>query len=120
MKVTNRHEYFLAMAEIEALVNKGSENLTPVEEAHYGKLAEAVEAWEMKEFPMPFSPSVRDILLYIMRQQSLTQTAIAKVLDISNSALSEILSGKKKPNLDLAKQLHNKFHIDGNLILESL
>lgn len=120
MEITNRPQYYLAMAELENLIEKGDENLSPAEVEYYQNLAKAVEAWELKENPMPYMPSIKDIIFYIMRQRDLTQQELAGLLQVSNSGLSEILNGKKKPNLELAKQLHYKFQVDGNLLLESV
>lgn len=48
------------------------------------------------------------------------QTQLAIELEISKSQFSEILSGRKAPNLSLVKSVHDKFHIDGNILLDSL
>lgn len=120
MTIQTKAEYFRAMAQIEELVQKGLPNLSPDEENLFGQLAKAAEAWEINEYPMPLKPTIEELLGYLMRHLNLSQSAFAAQLDISAPMLSEILSGKKKPNLDLARQLHTKFNIDGNLILESI
>ncbi len=120
MKIENKHQYYLAMAQIENYLQKGFSNLTENEDEELARLSLAAEAWEMKEFPMPMQPSLKDILTYIMFHKDMNQSQLSEALQISKAALSELLSGKKKPNLEVAKQLHVQFHIDGNLLLESL
>jgi antitoxin component HigA of HigAB toxin-antitoxin module len=120
MKIENRHQYYLAMAEIENYLQKGFSNLTEQEDEQLAVLSRAAEAWEIKEYPMPMQPTLKDILNHIMFVRDINQTELSDILQISKGALSEMLKGSKKPNLEVAKQLHMQFHIDGNLLLESL
>lgn len=108
------------MAQIESYLQKGFSNLSEKEDKHLNELSIAAEAWELKEYPMPIQPSFPEILVYIMHNKRLSQTALSETLEVSKSFLSEILSGKKQPNVDLLKNLHLQFHIDGNILLESL
>lgn len=108
------------MAEIETYLQKGFSNLTEKEEDHLEKLSKAVEVWEMKEFPMPMQPSFPDILVYIMQYKRFSQSELSENLSISKSLLSEILNGKKQPNLDVVVNLYKTFHIDANILLDSV
>lgn len=119
-KINNKQQYYTAMAEIESYLQKGFSNLTTTEEDHLEALSKAVEAWELKEYPMPMQPSFPDILIYIMQYKRYTQSELSKDLSISKSLLSEILNGKKQPNLDIVINLHNEFGIDANTLLESV
>lgn len=120
MKIENKHQYYLAMAQIEQYLQKGFANLTEEEDEQLAVLSLAAEAWEIAAYPMPMQPSLKDILNHIMFAKDMNQSQLSAMLNISKSALSEFLSGNKKPNLEVAKQLHARFHIDGNLLLESL
>ena len=120
MKIENKQQYYLTMSQIENFLQKGFSNLTETEDEQLAELSKAAEAWELNAYPMPMQPSLKDILNFIMFQKELNQTELSQALKISKAALSEILSGKKKPNLEVAKQLHSEFHIDGNLLLESI
>jgi antitoxin component HigA of HigAB toxin-antitoxin module len=119
-KINNKQQYHSAMAEIEGYLHKGFSNLTSVEEDNLGELSKAVEAWELKEFPMPLQPSFPDILIYVMQFKRYTQSELSDDLAISKSLLSEILNGKKQPNLSIMVNLHKKFGIDANILLESV
>jgi HTH-type transcriptional regulator/antitoxin HigA len=120
MKIENKQQYYLAMSEIEKYLEKGFASLTVEEDEQLYTLSQAVESWELAAYPMPINPSLKDILNHIMFAKDINQTQLSAMLNISKSALSEFLSGNKKPNLEVAKQLHAKFQIDGNLLLESL
>ena len=119
-KITSKQQYYAAMAEIESYLQKGFSNLTTKEEDHLEELSKAVEAWELKEYPMPMQPSFPDILIYVMQFKRYTQTELSEDLSISKSLLSEILNGKKQPNLNIIVSLHKKFGIDANILLESV
>jgi antitoxin component HigA of HigAB toxin-antitoxin module len=120
MAITNKQQYYSAMAEIESYLQKGFSNLTEKEEDHLEKLSKAVEVWEMKEFPMPMQPSFPDILVYVMQYKRFSQSELSENLSISKSLLSEILNGKKQPNLDVVVNLYKTFHIDANILLDSV
>lgn len=119
-KINNKQQYYAAMAEIESYLQKGFSNLTTKEEDHLEELSKAVEAWELKEYPMPMQPSFQDILIYIMQFKRYSQSELSEDLSISKSLLSEILNGKKQPNLNIVVSLHKKFGIDANVLLESV
>ena len=50
---------------------------------------------------------------------NLKQKQLAKVLEISEARISELLTGKRKINIELAKKLHSKLKIDAHFILEA-
>ncbi len=53
-----------------------------------------------------------------MFENKINKVELSRYLEIPNSTLSEIMNGKKKINLAIAKKLHQKLDIDGNFILE--
>jgi antitoxin component HigA of HigAB toxin-antitoxin module len=119
-KINNKQQYYAAMAEIESYLQKGFSMLTSEEDDRLDALSKAVEAWELKEYPMPVQPSLPDILVYLMQYKRSSQAELSESLSISKSLLSEILNGKKKPNLELIINLHKNFGIDANILLESV
>lgn len=110
----------MAMAEIESFIKKGVDNLSDEEEVRLDELSDAVEAWEEVEYPMPLRPGFKDIVLHLMESQSINQSQLATELHVSASLLSGILRGQKEPNINLLKNLHSRFQIDGNILLESI
>lgn len=120
MKIENKQAYYVAMAEIESYLQKGIDNLTVEEDDRLDELSTAVEAWEMKAYPMPIKPDFKAIVLYLMQAKSYNQTQLADELHVSKAFLSGMIRGNKGPNIEVLKNLHEKFQIDGNLLLESL
>jgi HTH-type transcriptional regulator/antitoxin HigA len=67
---------------------------------------------------MPLQTSIRDVLEYYMQENGVNKTELSKRLEVPDSTLSDIINGKKKINLTIAKKLHAKLKIDGNFLLE--
>ena len=120
IKITNKQEYYTAMAQVENYLQKGLPNLSEEESKHLDELSRGIEAWELIENAMPAKPSFLYILEYIMHNKRLSQTQLADTLEMSKSLLSEILHGRKPPSLNVLLKLHRKFQIDGNILLDSL
>ncbi|WP_119080318.1 helix-turn-helix domain-containing protein [Chitinophaga alhagiae] len=118
--IKNKQEYFLAMAAMEPLLAKGFDKLSPEEEKKLDQLTDAVEEWETKEYPLPVNPDFVAILEHLMQTRGYNQTELSHELDISKSQLSGILGRSKYPNVDLLVNLHQRFRIDGNILLQSL
>ena len=48
---------------------------------------------------------------------NLTQKTLAEMLEISAPRVSEYLTGKTEPTLQVARRMHKKLNIDANVIL---
>lgn len=120
IQVVNKQGYYQAMSEIESYIEKGFSNLTQEESSRLDELSRAVEAWEMKEYPMPIKPDFKTIVNHVMEVNDYNQSQLADELHVSKAFLSEMIRGRKNPNVEVLKSLHTRFHIDGNLLLESL
>ena len=118
MKITTNSQYHKALSAIEGFIEKGFGKLTKPETAQLEMLSKDVEEYESKKYPMPVYTSIKDVLDYYMFENSINKVELSRHLQIPNSTLSEIMNGKKKINLAIAKKLHQKLHIDGNFILE--
>ncbi|WP_295651679.1 hypothetical protein [uncultured Mucilaginibacter sp.] len=118
--IENNIAYYAALSQIEAFIAKGFSALTPAETKELELLSKAVERFEMEKYPMPLQTSITDVLENLMYEKKMNKSEFSAFLEIPNSTLSSILSGKKKININIAKKLHTKLHIDGNLILETI
>ena len=118
MKINTNSQYHAALAKIEGYIEKSIRKLTKPETEELQKLSIAVEAYEMQKYPMPLQAGIREVLEQYMYEKKMNKTQLAKKLEIPNSTLSEIMSGKKKMNLAIVRKLHQKLKIDGNFLLE--
>jgi antitoxin component HigA of HigAB toxin-antitoxin module len=66
---------------------------------------------------MPMPESLTGILQLKMYKNQLKQKYLAKILNTTNTQLSEIMHNKRKPTLAFLKSLNQKLGIDGNLLL---
>ncbi len=124
-KINNRKEYEEVMKRIEKLLQKttkqgGFEKLPAKEIATLKKLSLLAEKYEdaIPLMPIKAPSTLTEMIRYKMFEMNLKQKQLAKVLDISEARISELLAGKRKINLALAKKLHSKLHIDAHFILE--
>lgn len=51
---------------------------------------------------------------------NLKRKEVANLLGITESVFSQVMNGKRKISLDLAKRLYEKLHIDPKVILENI
>ena len=118
MKISTNSQYHTVLAKIESFIEKGFKNLLKAETAELQKLSAAVEEYEMQKYPMPLQAGIREMLEHYMFEKKMNKSQLAKKIEIPNSTLSEIMNGKKKINLTIARKLHQKLNIDGNFLLE--
>ncbi len=123
-KIRSEKEYKAVMKTIETLLEKvtrsGGFHLLPKEEsailAQLSKLAERYEDNMMKL--MPIKPkTIQEAVEFKMAEQKLTQAKLAKKLGIGAPKLSQILTGKREPDVVFLKAVHKKLNIDAGFLL---
>lgn len=72
----------------------------------------------MPPLPIRQPQTLPEMIEYKMYEKKLKQRDLARLLEIPETRLSEVLSGKRKVNLDLAKRLHNHLGISTDFILK--
>jgi antitoxin component HigA of HigAB toxin-antitoxin module len=126
-KLTTRQEYDEAKAIVEALIAEATEKgmLEPEMDNEYtrriaelSKLMAKYEDEYMDILPLrEKTPLIRCIEDYFYAR-NMKQKEGAKLLGINESVFSQVLSGKRRITMPLAKRLHSKLGIDSDLILE--
>ena len=123
-KIRSEKEYKAVMRTIETLLEKvtklGGFHMLPKEEsdmlAKLSKLAESFEDSTMQL--MPIKPkTLREAVEFKMAEQKLTQARLAKKLGIGAPKLSQIMTGKREPDLVFLKAVHKKLNIDAEFLL---
>lgn len=121
MKLKNNKEYKEALHKVYQLMNKGEENITNAEAEQVAKMANAIEYYEdhvLKIMPLPVT--VASIVQEKVEDMNITQAKLAEMLNIGTAKLSQILNGKRKPDVPFLKAVHEKLNIDGNFLLEKV
>ena len=116
--IKDKPTYEKIMAEIERLMAKGSESVTPGELAKIRELALAAQAYEKNAFVIPAPTTLAGIIEMRMYEMRLKQKDLAQKLHISNTKLSLILNGKQKPDVAFLKAVHSELNIDANVLLK--
>lgn len=123
-KIRSEKEYKAVMKTIETLLEKatrlGGFHMLPKQQSEMlAKLSRLAEAYEdnTKQL-MPVRPkTLRQALEFKMAERKLTQVRLAKKLGIGAPKLSQILTGKRQPDVDFLKAVHKKLNIDAEFLL---
>ena len=76
-----------------------------------------IEKFEDEKFPIEF-PDPIEAIKFRMEQSGLTQTDLADIVG-QKSRASEILNKKRKLSLDMIRQLHKKWHIPTEVLVQA-
>ncbi|MBK8920630.1 MAG: helix-turn-helix transcriptional regulator [Saprospirales bacterium] len=114
------------MEKIETYLQKatkagGFQCLSPEERDNLQHLSRLAEGWEddIPLMPVRQPKTLVEMIELKMYERKMKQKDIAALLEISPSRLSEIMQGKRKVNLDLAKRLYKVLKISPEFILET-
>lgn len=112
------------MKTIEGLLDKatragGFHKLAKDEAAMLGELSKLAEAYEDNILElMPIRPkTLTEAVEFKRMERKLTQAELARTLGIGAPKLSQILSGKREPDVVFLKAVHKKLRIDADFIL---
>ena len=127
IKVTTRKEYDEIKAKVETLIAEATDKgmLEPEMDNEYtrqisdlSKLMAQYEDEYMDILPLrEKTPLIRSIEDYFYAR-NMKQKEGAKYLGINESVFSQILSGKRRITMPIAKRLHSKLGINADLILK--
>jgi HTH-type transcriptional regulator/antitoxin HigA len=123
-KLRNINQYNQVTKLIDLLLAKatdggGFSSLTKKESKELETLSRLVAAYEenvLKLWPLPIT--ISDVVQQKITELNITQNKLAEIFEITNSKLSKILTGKRDPDIQFLKAVHEKLGVDGNLILD--
>lgn len=121
MMIENNLEYKDALKKAYDLMNKGDGNISEKEAKELETIAKAVEYYEdniLKLMPIPVT--IIEVVQQKVAEMDITQKQLAAIFGISTPKLSQILNGKRQPDISFLKSVHEKFGIDGNFLLETV
>ncbi|MBL7791636.1 MAG: helix-turn-helix domain-containing protein [Saprospiraceae bacterium] len=123
--INTEEEYRQVMEKIETYLQQatrggGFHTLAPQERDDLQRLSMLAEAWEdnIPLMPIRQPQTLIEMIELKMYERKLKQKDLAALLGISPTRLSEVLQGKRKVNLDLAKRLYSVLKISPEFILE--
>ena len=123
-KEITKKDFVLAESRMNEILSiataKGSfDKLTPAEAKALAKHTKIVEGYEAVHYTIPMPESIEGLIALKMYEKKLKQKDLAKLLEVTDTKLSEILHQKRKPSLSFLRAMNEKLGIDGNLLLRA-
>ena len=123
--ITDRTEYNEVMKQIESLLQLstekgGSENLPKEDLEKLEQLSLLAEKYEdsIPLMPIKAPTTLTEMIRFKMFEMNLKQKQLATLLEISEARISELLNGKRKLNITIAKKLYKKLDVDASFLLD--
>ena len=119
-QIKSKKEYHQTMVQVYNLMNRGEHSLAEEELSKLSVMAEAAEKYENEVLGvgvLKTPKTIPEMVELKMFEQKISQTTLAEKLGFSPSKVSEILSGKRKPDVSFLKGIHNLLHIDADFLL---
>lgn len=120
-KITSKKQYHETMVVVYDLMNKGEANLSANELKKLAAMAKAAEKYEDEVLglrPAKKLQTITELVELKLFENKMTQAKLAEKLGLGKSKVSEILSGKRKPDVSFLKGVHKILRIDGDFLLE--
>ena len=124
MKIRTAAQYEKALIAIESLMNAFPDGENAANDKNIAELAKAIEEYEDRHADMPMSLVIKnpenlpDVIELKMFEKQMKRKDMAKLLGITDTRLSEVMHGKRKVNMELAKRLYKTLGVDPKFILE--
>ncbi len=117
-KIKTEAEYEALMQRIEELllVTDDSTPVTDKNMIELDMLVDLVEEYELEHYPIG-TPSLVEAMKLRMYEMNLTQERLAQMLGLSQSRVSDYLTGKTEPTLKVARAISKELNIDSSIVL---
>jgi HTH-type transcriptional regulator/antitoxin HigA len=114
LEIRTKEDHAAAVERLIAL-NKAPDADNNLEEIK--ALGDTIEIYETSLGYNDEPRTLRGILEVEMFKRRLKQRAMAELLEVHETRLSEILRGKREMNMDFARKLYQKLHIPASVLL---
>lgn len=122
-KIKSEKQYHETMLLIYELMDKGEENLSKAEIERLGAMVVEAERFEDEVLglrPVKKPESISEVIEIFMYENKMSQAKLAEQLEIGKPKLSQILTGKRKPDVPFLKAIYKKLNIDPKFILDHI
>jgi HTH-type transcriptional regulator/antitoxin HigA len=122
--ITTEAHYRQIQKEVERYLQKatkggGFASLSEEDDRELLRLSHLMKAYEEEHFPMPSQPQTLQGMIELkMFERKLKQKDLAELLGIEAPRVSELLRGKRRVSIDIARQLYKQLGIPADFILE--
>lgn len=125
-KIRNEAQYNQVMALIETFIKKATEgggfhSLSKTEAKELSRISLLAEQYEDKFLKiMPLPVTINAVVQNKINEMNITQGELAEMLELGKPKLSQILTGKRPPDVQFLKAIHTKLGISGDFLLENV
>ena len=113
--IRNEEEYDIMISNIDELMSRPEETLSPEEDRLLETMAILVEAYEEVHYPIP-EASATDILNFFMEDRGIKQSDLLPVFG-SSGITSEVVNGKRSISKAQARKLADYFKVSVELFI---
>lgn len=117
-QIKSEKQYDFIMQRIEELLLVTDDNM-PIdckEIIELEMLSDLAEEYELEHYPIE-APSLPEVIKLRMYEMNLTQEKLAEMLGLSQSRISDYLTGKTEPTLKVARSISRQLNIEPSIVL---
>ncbi len=116
--IITKEQYDWAVARVEELLAlpDTKEEMQSPEGIELQVLSELVANYSEENFSIG-KPKLVDVIKLRMYEMGITQLALSKLIGVSPSRVSEYLSGKSEPTLQVARLISQRLNINADIVL---
>ncbi|MCF2497394.1 MULTISPECIES: helix-turn-helix domain-containing protein [Dyadobacter] len=118
-KLKTELEYQHALHDLDVLMKKGEDHISDQEAEMIESLALAIQSFEKTYYPFPIPKTIPEMVELKRFQLKLTQAALADMLGLGKPKLSQILNGKREPDVPFLKAVYQKLGVDPGFLLDN-
>lgn len=120
-EINSRQAYHETMVAIYKIMDKGEANLSATELKKLAAMSVAAEKYEDEVLKLQSKKepeTIAELVELRMFENKMTQAKLAEKIGVGQSKLSEILAGKRKPDIPFLKGVYRVLKIDASFLLE--
>lgn len=117
-QLKNEQQYNATLQRIEELLPLVNDD-TPANDKNYIELdllSDLIVEYEDVHYPIS-TPSLIDVIKLRMYEMGLSQKSLSEILGVSPSRVSDYLTGRSEPTLQVARNISQKLNIDSSIVL---
>jgi HTH-type transcriptional regulator/antitoxin HigA len=116
--IKNEKQYDVACRRIEELLKVVGNETLPADTnfIELDLLSDLVADYEEVKYPVK-EPVLSDVIKLRMYEMGINQNKLSVLLGVSPSRISEYLSGKSEPTLQVARNISRKLNINASVVL---
>ncbi len=124
-KIRNEAQYNQVIALIETFIKKATEgggfhSLSKTEADELSCISLLTEQYEDNILNiMPLPVTINSVVQNKINELNITQGKLAEMLEVGKPKLSQILTGKRPPDVRFLKAVHSKLGISGDFLLDN-